>query len=43
MARALAYYTHRLNFYAHLVAASWQNDDLKFFLGSMLPDFANMA
>jgi hypothetical protein len=32
-----------LNYYAHLVAASWQNDDLEFGLGAMLPDFANMA
>ncbi len=37
------YYTPRLNFYAHLVAASWQTSDAEFALGAMLPDFANMA
>lgn len=32
-----------MNFYAHLVAASWQSEDPAFALGAMLPDFANMA
>lgn len=32
-----------MNFYAHLVAASWQSEDFEFALGAMLPDFANMA
>jgi hypothetical protein len=32
-----------LNFYAHLVAASWQSENSEFALGSMLPDFASMA
>lgn len=32
-----------MNFYAHLVAASWRSGDPAFALGAMLPDFATMA
>lgn len=32
-----------MNFYAHLVTASWQSDAPVFGLGAMLPDFATMA
>ena len=32
-----------MNFYAHLVAASWHSRDANFALGAMLPDFATMA
>lgn len=32
-----------MNFYAHLVTASWHSDDPAFALGAMLPDFATMA
>lgn len=32
-----------MNFYAHLVAASWHKCDSDFALGTMLPDFASMA
>lgn len=31
-----------MNFYAHVVAASWHNEEPAFALGSMLPDFASM-
>jgi len=32
-----------LNFYGHLVTASWQSQSPDFALGAMLPDFATMA
>lgn len=32
-----------MNFYAHLVTASWRSSDPVFGLGAMLPDFATMA
>ena len=31
-----------VNFYAHMVSASWQRRDASFALGAMLPDFATM-
>lgn len=33
----------RMNFFGHLVAASWTADDTEFVLGAMLPDFCQMA